>query len=116
MHHAWHAFIAFGRPQHPGLRVVFVLLAGLAPLHLERMVARGGDGSAAIDSGVFFDTSSYGPQTIDAMVRAQGIDQIVYGSDRPAVEPRVWTYGEAARHATLVTNPARLLGPWAVAQ
>jgi predicted TIM-barrel fold metal-dependent hydrolase len=114
MHHAWHAFIAFGRPQHPGLRVVFVLLAGLAPLHLERMVARGADGSIAIDSGVFFDTSSYGPQTIDAMVRAQGIDQIVYGSDRPVVEPRVWTYGEAARHATLVTNPARLLGPRAV--
>jgi predicted TIM-barrel fold metal-dependent hydrolase len=116
MHNAWHAFIAFGRPQHPRLRVVFVLLAGLAPLHLERLVARGGDGSIAIDSDVFFDTSSYGPQTIDAMVRAQGIDQIVYGSDRPVVEPRVWTYGEAARHATLVTNPARLLGPWAVAQ
>ena len=30
-------------------------------------------------------------------------------------EVRTWTYGEAARHATLVTNPARLLGPWAAA-
>lgn len=116
MHDAWHAFIAFGRPQHPSLRVVFVMLAGLAPMHLERMIARGGPAEIGIDPNVFFDTSSYGPQCIDAMVRAQGIDQIVYGSDRPVVEPRVWTYGEAARHATLVTNPARLLGPRAVAR
>ncbi len=110
MHRAWHAFIAFGRPQHPRLRVAFTMLAGLAPLHLERMVARGGPAEIGIDQNVFFDTSSYGPQCIDAMVRAQGIDQIVYGSDRPVVEPRVWTHGEAARHATLTTNPARLLG------
>jgi hypothetical protein len=110
MSHAWHAFIVFGRPQHPGLRVVFVMLAGLGPLHLERLVARGAPASMAIDKDVFFDTSSYGPQAIDAMVRAQGVDQIVYGSDRPVVEPRTWTHGDAARHATLVTNPARLLG------
>jgi predicted TIM-barrel fold metal-dependent hydrolase len=110
MSHAWHAFITFGRPQHPRLRVVFAMLAGLGPLHVERLTARGGDGSLAIDGDVFFDTSSYGPQAIDALVRAQGIDQIVYGSDRPVVEPRTWTHGEAARYATLVANPARLLG------
>jgi predicted TIM-barrel fold metal-dependent hydrolase len=110
MSQAWHAFIAFGRPQHPRLRVVFVMLAGLGPLHLERLIARGGPAEIAIDQDVFFDTSSYGPQAIDALVRAQGIDQIVYGSDRPVVEPRTWTHGDAARHATLVTNPARLLG------
>ena len=110
MSHAWHAFIVFARPQHPDLRVAFVMLAGLGPLHLERLTARGGPAEIAIDQDVFFDTSSYGPQAIDAMVRAQGIDQIVYGSDRPVVEPRTWTHGDAARHATLVTNPARLLG------
>jgi predicted TIM-barrel fold metal-dependent hydrolase len=115
MHDAWHAFIAFGRPQHPRLRAVFVMMAGLAPLHVERMIARGGPAEIEIDQNVFFDTSSYGAQAIDAMVRAQGIDQIVYGSDRPVVEPRVWTYGEAARYATLVTNPARLLGAATVA-
>jgi hypothetical protein len=110
MSHAWHAFIAFGRPQHPRLRVAFAMLAGLGPLHLERLTARGGSAAIALDQNVFFDTSSYGPQAIDATVRAQGIDQIVYGSDRPVVEPRTWTHGEAARYATLVTNPARLLG------
>jgi predicted TIM-barrel fold metal-dependent hydrolase len=115
MHYAWHSFIAFGRPAHPDLRVVFVMLAGLGPLHVERMVARGGPAAIGIDQNVFFDTSSYGSQAIDATVRAQGIDQVVYGSDRPVVEPREWTFGEAARHATLVTNPARLLGARAVA-
>jgi predicted TIM-barrel fold metal-dependent hydrolase len=115
MHAAWFAFIAFGRAQHPDLRVVFVMLAGLAPLHLERLAARGGPAVDGIDANVFFDTSSYGPQAIDAMVRALGVDQLVYGSDRPVVEPRRWTLGEAARHATLVTNPARLIGPRAPA-
>jgi predicted TIM-barrel fold metal-dependent hydrolase len=110
MHAAWYAFIAFGRAQHPALRVVFVMLGGLAPLHLERLAARGGPAVDGIDSDVFFDTSSYGPQAIDAMVRALGVEQLVYGSDRPVVEPRTWRLGEAARHATLVTNPARLLG------
>jgi predicted TIM-barrel fold metal-dependent hydrolase len=110
MHAAWFAFVAFGRAQHPNLRVVFVMLAGLAPLHLERLAARGGPAQDGLDLGVFFDTSSYGPQAIDAMVRALGVDQLVYGSDRPVVEPRRWTLGEAARHATLVTNPARLIG------
>src|SRR3954454_7129796 len=110
MHAAWFAFIAFGRAQHRRLRVVFVMLAGLAPLHLERLAARGGPAQDGIDRDVFFDTSSYGPQAIDGMVRALGVDQLVYGSDRPYAEPRRWTLGEAARHATLVTNPARLIG------
>ncbi|MEA2467300.1 MAG: 6-methylsalicylate decarboxylase [Thermoleophilaceae bacterium] len=116
MSHAWHAFVAFGRPQHPRLRVVFVMLAGLAPLHLERLIARGGPAEIAIDQNVFFDTSSYGPQAIDALVRVQGVDQVVYGSDRPVVEPRTWTLGEAAHYATLVANPARLLGSREVEQ
>lgn len=114
MNDAWHAFVAFGRPQHPRLRVAFVMLAGLGPVQVERLAARGGDGAIALDQDVFFDTSSYGSQAIDAMVRAQGVDQIVYGSDRPVVEPRNWTFGAAAHHATLTTNPERLLGPWAV--
>jgi predicted TIM-barrel fold metal-dependent hydrolase len=96
--------------------VVFVMLAGLAPLHLERLIARGGPAEIAIDQNVFFDTSSYGPQAIDALVRVQGVDQVVYGSDRPVVEPRTWTLGEAAHYATLVANPARLLGSREVEQ
>ena len=42
MHEAWYAFGAFGRPRHPRLRVCFAMLAGLAPLHGERLLARAG--------------------------------------------------------------------------
>jgi hypothetical protein len=43
------------------------------------------------------------------MIRCVGIDQIVYGSDRPVVGPAPWALGHAARHAALVENPGRLL-------
>ncbi|MEA2194670.1 MAG: 6-methylsalicylate decarboxylase, partial [Solirubrobacteraceae bacterium] len=46
MNAAWHAFAAFGRPRHPRLRVVFAMLAGGAPLHGERLAARGGPSEA----------------------------------------------------------------------
>lgn len=108
---AWHAFAEWGRPSHPSLRVVFAMLAGGAPLHLERLTARGGPVSAVFDPLSFYDTSSYGERAIDAMVRTVGIDQLVYGSDRPVVagaSPAV--LGPAAAESMLVRNPARLLG------
>lgn len=109
---AWHAFIAFGRPSHPRLRVVFALLAGGAPLHIERLAARGGPVAGAHDRRLFYDTSSYGVQAIDAMIRIVGIDQLVHGSDRPMVAPLLGpgAVGSAAWRALTSTNPARLLG------
>jgi 6-methylsalicylate decarboxylase len=50
MQSAWHGFAVWGRPAHPRLRVCFAMLAGLAPLHRERLVARGG--RADSDPGV----------------------------------------------------------------
>jgi predicted TIM-barrel fold metal-dependent hydrolase len=108
MNMAWHAFAAFG-PVHPDLRVCFAMLAGLAPLHRERLVARGGSSAAADMPEVFFDTSSYGPRAIDTMIRALGVDSLVYGSDRPVVVPGEPELGEAVRVAMLSRNPARLL-------
>jgi hypothetical protein len=49
------------------------------------------------------------------MVRCVGIEQIVFGSDRPVVEPPVCHLGDAARHAIEVTNPARVLNGLRVA-
>jgi len=110
MNAAWHAFVAFGRPRHPRLRVVFAMLAGGAPLHLERLGARGGPTEAVADAGLFYDTSSYGVRTIDALVRCVGIDQLVYGSDRPIVgAPSQSPLGAAAREAMVGANVARLL-------
>ena len=40
---------AVGAPAHPQLRVVFAMLAGLAPLHAERLAARGGPSDAVHD-------------------------------------------------------------------
>jgi hypothetical protein len=111
MNAAWHAFAAFGRAAHPRLRVVFAMLAGGAPLHAERLTARGGPAAAVADGGVFYDTSSYGVRAIDALVRCVGIDQLVHGSDRPVVDaPSPSLLGPAARAAMVGANVARLLG------
>ncbi|RPF38984.1 amidohydrolase family protein [Streptomyces sp. TLI_185] len=109
LHASWFAFRAFGRVRHPALRVCFAALAGLAPLHGERLAARGG-GRAEIDFDVFYETSSYGTRAVDALVRAVGIDVVVSGSDRPYALPVVPDLGaDAAVHALRTANPARLL-------
>ncbi|GAA3832676.1 hypothetical protein GCM10022403_077150 [Streptomyces coacervatus] len=109
LHASWFAFRAFGRSRHPRLRVCFAALAGLAPLHGERLAARGG-GRGEIDFDVFYETSSYGTRAVDALVRAVGIDVIVSGSDRPYAPPVVPDLGaDAAVHALRTANPARLL-------
>jgi 6-methylsalicylate decarboxylase len=112
LHAAWHAFVAWGRPAHPALRVCFVALAGGAPLHVERLAARGGPVAGATDPGIFYDTSSYGPRAIDAMARIVGIDQLVHGSDAPVVAagPPPPDLGPAAQAAMAGANVARLLG------
>jgi hypothetical protein len=111
MNAAWHAFAAWGRLSHPNLRVVFAMLAGGAPLHHERSSARGGPASAVADPLTFYDTSSYAERALDAAVRVVGIDQLVYGSDRPVVDPTSpELLGRAAAQALLTANPARLLG------
>ncbi|MFC4007989.1 amidohydrolase family protein [Nonomuraea purpurea] len=109
MHAAWHYFHAVVRPRHPRLRVCFALLAGLAPLHSERLIARGGGGRGLVDQNFFVETSSYGPRAIDAIVRELGIDVVVNGSDAPYAKAPDPGLGAAASHAIRVTNPRRLL-------
>lgn len=108
MHAAWYAWHVAGRCSFPRLRVAFVALAGLAPLHHERLAARGG-ALGRIDPAVYYETSSYGTRAIDATVRVTGVDALVHGSDRPNAEPADPGLGEAFSHALFVANPARLL-------
>ena len=107
MQAAWHAFAVWGRPAHPSLRVCFAMLAGLAPLHRERLVGR--DGVAVSDPDVFLDVSSYGPRAVDAVLREVGVDRLVHGSDRPVVARTELPFGDAVQEALLRRNPSRLL-------
>lgn len=84
---AWLTFATLGRREHPRLVILFAMLAGGAPLQTERLLTRGGPAVDLRDPLTFYDTSSYGPAAIDVMARCVGTRQLVYGSDRPVVEP-----------------------------
>ncbi|WP_245155988.1 amidohydrolase family protein [Nocardioides sp. 503] len=105
---AWFAWHVAGRPLLPRLRIAFVALAGLAPLHHERLAQRGG-GLGEVDHLVHYETSSYGMRAVDAMIRVVGIDPIVHGSDRPYALPTDPGLGDAFSQALFVTNPAHLM-------
>jgi hypothetical protein len=112
LHAAWWSWHVAGRSLLPDLRICFAAGAGLAPVQHERLAARGGrltGPGKPLDTGVYVDTSSYGPQAIDALVRVLGIDAIVLGSDRPYADPATLGLGAAADHAITHTNPLRLL-------
>ncbi|HEY4568399.1 MAG TPA: amidohydrolase family protein [Kribbella sp.] len=103
---SWHAF--GGRRSYPTLRLCFVAAAGLAPVHHERLAARGGR-LGTIDPNLYVDTSSYGPQGIDAVARILGIDQVVHGTDRPYAGITDLRQGDAATAVIRHDNPHRLL-------
>jgi hypothetical protein len=106
MQAAWLTFSTLARRAHPRLRVVFAMLAGGAPLLSERLGARGGPAVDLHDPLSFYDTSSYGPVAIEAMARRVGGEQLLYGSDRPVIEPLV-----SGRDALLLRN-----GGWLAAR
>jgi 6-methylsalicylate decarboxylase len=106
MQAAWLTFGAFGRREVPRLRVLFAMLAGGAPLLTERLVARGGPAIDLRDPHTFYDTSSYGPVMVEAMARWVDPAQLVYGSDRPVIEPV-----PTGREGELMNNSGALLEP-----
>jgi 6-methylsalicylate decarboxylase len=104
MQAAWLTFAALGRRRHPRLRVLFALLAGGAPLLSERLGARGGPPVELRDPLTFYETSSFGRGAIHSMIERVGTRQLVYGSDRPVIEPVRTEYD-----GPLKTNATRLL-------
>jgi 6-methylsalicylate decarboxylase len=104
MQAAWLTFAAQGRRELPRLRVVFAMLAGGAPLLSERLATRGGPEADLADPLTFYDTSSYGPKMVETMARWVGPRQLVYGSDRPVVEPI-----PSGQDAELMVNSSRVL-------
>jgi hypothetical protein len=110
MQAAWLAFHAAGRLQHPELRVVFSMLAGLAPMHVERLVSRGGRAPQLPDPLVFYDTSSYGPSAVRTLAELVGAQQLLYGSDRPVVEPGEFEMLHRLDWDAIATGTRRALG------
>jgi 6-methylsalicylate decarboxylase len=105
MQAAWLTFLTAGRREHPDLVVVFAMLAGGAPLHSGRLASRGGPAIDLRDRRLFYDTSSYDSRALEAIAEMVGHDQLVYGSDRPVIEPFVG--GDFARQE----SSARILSP-----
>jgi 6-methylsalicylate decarboxylase len=88
MQAAWLVWVSAARRLFPELRAIFSMLAGLAPLQFERLRSRGGPAIREHDPLVFYDTSSYGPHAVGLLEQVVGAGQLVYGSDRPVVDPR----------------------------
>lgn len=106
MQAAWLAFATAGRREYPGLTIVFSMLAGGAPLLSERLDTRGGPDVNLRDPLTYYDTSSYGPAAVEATARRIGTSRLVYGSDRPVLEPL-----PTGRESMLLSTAAELLTP-----
>ncbi len=85
MQASWYSWHIAGGRAHPGLRIGFVAMAGLAPLNHERLAARGGE-FGRIDPQVYYETSSYTTDALSAMAGVVGAEQIISGSDYPYAE------------------------------
>jgi len=107
---AWLAFLGAGRAEHPRLRVVFAMLAGLAPLQAERLCSRGGPAALDHDPLTFYETSSYGPTAAAQLAGVVGASQLLYGSDRPVADPHEHAILEAFDWTEVEQATRRALG------
>jgi 6-methylsalicylate decarboxylase len=110
MQATWLAFVSAGRAEHRGLRAIFSMLAGLAPLHTERLYSRGGPSPCLVDPLLFYDTSSYGPAAVQTLAAVVGAEQLLYGSDRPVVEPAQLDMPDELDWSAAVAGTRRALG------
>ena len=103
-----------GSARHPGLRVVFTIMAGGAPFLEERYRTFSG-APGEIDPNVFFDAATCRRNALDLAFATYGLDQVVYGTDYPVVPGAellraLEEMGEPVAEAVLERNTARALG------
>jgi 6-methylsalicylate decarboxylase len=113
MQAAYFAWLGDGVERHSDLDVVFAVLAGGAPIQLERLSSRGGDPERASHSRIHLDVASYGTRALELALAAVGPAQLVYGSDRPVVDAGPTLDALAALGADVLDtvrsgNPGRL--------
>ena len=114
MQAAYATWLARDADRFSSIPVIFSILAGGAPIQLERMRSRGFDDREAIHPNVFFDTSSYGRRALELCLSTFGVNQLVYGSDVPVIDPRptlqaVRGFGEAVEAIVMRDTPGRVL-------
>jgi hypothetical protein len=114
MQAAYATWLAHGAEAWPRLRVLFAILAGGAPIQLERLASRGVETRAVLHEHVYFDTASYGERALELSMATFGVSQLVYGSDWPIIDSdatlrSVRGFGQAVTDAVCRDNPARLL-------
>ena len=114
MQAAYLRWLADGQERWPDVRVVFAILAGGGPFQLERLASRGVQVRSALHANVFFDTASYGRRALELCIETFGVEQLVYGSDVPVVDPAptllaVKGFGESVEKLVTQDTPARLI-------
>jgi predicted TIM-barrel fold metal-dependent hydrolase len=95
------------------VHVVFAILAGGAPIQLERLRSRGVEPPRTLAPNVYLETASYGRRALALCLETHGAGQLLYGSDAPVVDSRptlnaLSELGEGVRRAVLTENPTRL--------
>ncbi len=114
MQAAYLSWLAGGQERWPEISVVFGILAGGGPIQLERLASRGIDVRSTLHPNVFFDTASYGRRALELCIETFGVEQLVYGSDLPVVDPTptvraIRGFGESVEKLIRCDNPNRLL-------
>ena len=112
MQAAYLSWLADGVERHPDLEVIFAVLAGGAPIQLERVRSRGGAADAR-PVRIHLDTASYGTRALRLCADALGAERLVFGSDVPVL-PAAPTLqalaelGDAVLASARSENPGRL--------
>ncbi len=87
MQRAYFAWLAGAQEHWPDVSIVFAILAGGAPIQLERLSSRGVEVRSSLHPNVFFDTASYGRRALELCIETFGVEQLVFGTDVPVVDP-----------------------------
>jgi hypothetical protein len=113
MQEAYLRWLVAGQERWPDVRVVFAILAGGGPFQLERLASRGVQVRSSLHGNVFFDTASYGRRALELCIETFGVEQLVYGSDVPVVDPAptrlaLKGFGESVERLVTQDTPHRL--------
>jgi predicted TIM-barrel fold metal-dependent hydrolase len=115
MQAAYMAWLARDGVSHPRLAVVFAILAGGAPVQLERLASRGIEARTALHANVYLDTASYGRRSLELALSTYGVTQLLFGSDAPVLDPgpglaALREFGDTLADVVLRENAERLAG------